>query len=782
MSIEIREIVERIIVEKGKSVNMVIPVLQEIQLAFNYLPEEALERVCEITEITPSRIYSVSTFYSRFRHQQIGKHIINVCVGTACHVKGALLVYDAFRRELKLENGKDTDPEGIFSLLKVACLGCCTIAPVVQIDDISYGNVSAENISGILQDFLDKKNNTFQKLNGSPLLKGELKGEIRIGLGSCCVASGSAEVKKELEKTLSDNEINVNVKQVGCVGICNQVPMMEINKNGQLPEIYTKIQPAEIRKIILKHFKPDNFLIEYKNRFFNFIESLSVENVAETTKSYSADKRDTPISEFLNDQINIATEKRGVLKPLDFEEYINSGGFDALKHCLFELTPVEIIEEIKLSGLRGRGGAGFPTGIKWELVRKANSDIKYLICNGDEGDPGAFMDRMLLESYPFRIIEGMVIAAFATGATKGFFYIRAEYRLAVKQIKTALDICRNKNILGINILNSKFSFDIALFEGAGAFICGEETALIASIEGERGFSSLRPPYPSESGLWDKPTLINNTETFSLISWIFRNNAVKFSSIGIKGSRGTKVFALAGKINRGGLIEVPMGTTIKQIVEEIGGGIANGKSFKAVQIGGPSGGCIPASMADISIDYDSLSRAGAMMGSGGLVVLDETDCMVDIARYFLSFTQDQSCGKCTFCRIGTKRMLGILDKICTGHGKPDDINSLEELALKIKKGSFCGLGKSSPNPVLSTLKYYRHEYESHINGTCITGKCKELISYNITTECIGCTKCAQRCPSDAIESEPHSLHVIDHEKCIKCDICRTICPVGAVIIN
>ncbi|MCX6232416.1 MAG: 4Fe-4S binding protein [Bacteroidetes bacterium] len=605
---------------------------------------------------------------------------------------------------------------------------------------------------------------------------------MRIGLGSCCVASGSSAVRDELEKTLENNSIAVNVKQVGCVGICNQVPMIEIIKDNKSTAIYTKVMAEEVRKIVLKHFKSGNIFNEAGNRLLNYIEDLVVDHFPVSSRKYSPEKRDTPVSEYLNRQINIATEHRGIIRPLDFEEYMKLDGFVALKKSLFEISPGDITAIIKHSGLRGRGGAGFPTGVKWELVKSAVSDEKYIICNGDEGDPGAFMDRMLLESYPFRIIEGMIIAAIATAATQGLFYIRAEYKLAVKQITAALEICRKHNILGENILNSNFSFDITLFEGAGAFICGEESALIASVEGDRGFPSLRPPYPSEKGLWGKPTLINNTETFSMVSWIIRNSAEAFNNTGTLHSKGTKVFALAGKVKRGGLIEVPMGTTVREIVEEIGGGIANGRMFKAVQIGGPSGGCIPASMADIPIDFESLSSAGAMMGSGGLVVLDDTDCMVDIARYFLSFTQDQSCGKCTFCRIGTRKMLEILNKICSGKGSEQDIVALEQLALKTQKGSLCGLGKTAPNPVLSTLSYYRNEYEAHIHGSCPGGKCKDLIKYEITEDCIGCTKCAQRCPADAIAAKPHELHLIVQEKCIKCDSCREVCPVNAVILK
>jgi NADH:ubiquinone oxidoreductase subunit F (NADH-binding)/NAD-dependent dihydropyrimidine dehydrogenase PreA subunit len=392
------------------------------------------------------------------------------------------------------------------------------------------------------------------------------------------------------------------------------------------------------------------------------------------------------------------------------------------------------------------------------------------------------MDRMLLESYPFRVLEGILIAANAVGASEGILYIRAEYPLAVKRIKEAIQICKEAGLIGQNILHSGFSVDIRLFEGAGAFVCGEETALIASIEGHRGMPSPRPPYPAEKGLWEKPTLINNTETFALVPWIMRNGSAAFSRIGTEHSKGTKVFALAGKINRGGLIEVPMGISIQQIVEEIGGGIANNRKFKAVQIGGPSGGCIPASMADLPIDFASLNDAGAMMGSGGLVVLDDTDCMVDIARYFLSFTASQSCGKCTFCRIGTHKMLEILNKISAGKGTLADLELLENLAHSTKKGSLCGLGKTAPNPVLSTLKYFREEYIDHINGKCPTGKCLEMISYYINDDCIGCTICAQKCPTAAIEMKPYEKHVVNNDKCVKCDVCRQVCTVNAVIVR
>jgi NADH:ubiquinone oxidoreductase subunit F (NADH-binding) len=537
-----------------------------------------------------------------------------------------------------------------------------------------------------------------------------------------------------------------------------------------------------VNQIIHHHFKSETTLEKVKGGLFHLFEDHVIKDLPKSIQRYKANTRNTPITEFLNGQINIATEFRGELKPSSIDEYMGLGGFEALRKCLNNYSPQQIIDIIKESGLQGRGGGGFKSGIKWQMVSDAKADQKYVICNGDEGDPGAFMDRMLLESYPFRVIEGVLIAGLSVGANKGYFYIRAEYPLAVKRIKEGIEICKSKGILGSDIFGRGFSFEMEVFEGAGAFVCGEETALIASVEGNRGIPIMRPPYPAEKGLWGKPTLINNTETLSLVSWIIKNGAKAFTDIGTQGSKGTKVFALAGKINRGGLIEVPMGTTIRTIIEDIGGGIPNGKAFKAVQIGGPSGGCIPANLMDTPIDFDSLKEVGAMMGSGGLIVLDETDCMVDIARYFLSFTQDQSCGRCTFCRVGTKRMLEILNKISSGKGVMEDLALLEKLAHQTKKGSICGLGKTAPNPVLSTLKYFRHEYEQHIHGKCPTGKCQEIITYSITDNCIGCTKCAQRCPVDAIENRPYEIHSIDTDKCVKCDICRQVCPVDAVVIK
>ena len=759
-----------------------VPILQAIQQHYRYLPPEALQRVCELTEITPAAITGVSTFYDSFRHRPVGRHIISICHGTACHVKGSSLIQDAVERHLKLQPGSDTTDDGNFTVMPVACFGCCTLAPVIRIDETNHGHLGVQNLPGIIE----------QSLAPSPMLpdlalsygppgNGD-GGEIRIGLDSCCVAQGSRDVHDEIARVLAASGAQARLKCVGCVGMCHQAPLVEIVKPVGESTFYSKTQPAQVGEIVRRHFRPRGIVRRLRQGLSNFVDRLYSDTQEEMSSGEPLHLRDGPICAFMGPQKQIATELTGFLNPIDIDEYQRHDGFAALRRCLQELTPQQIVDEVRRAGLRGRGGAGFPTHAKWDLVRRAPGDTKYIICNGDEGDPGAFMDRMILESFPYRVIEGMTIAARAVGAREGFFYIRAEYPDAVRRITEAIRQCQERGLLGDGIGGTDFDLRLVVKQGAGAFICGEETALIHSIEGQRGTPRLRPPYPAECGLWNKPTLINNVETYALVPWIFRHGAEAFAALGTEKSKGTKVFALAGRVVRGGLIEVPMGVTIRQIVEEIGGGIARGRRFKAVQVGGPSGGCIPAELADTPVDYEALAELGAIMGSGGMVVLDDSDCMVDIARYFLRFAQDQSCGKCTFCRVGTKRMLDIMDRICTGRGRRDDIQKLEELSGMVSAGSLCGLGKTAPNPVLSTLKYFRDEYEAHLDGRCPAGKCKDLIHYTVTDNCIGCTLCAQHCPVDAIPFTPYRRHRIDDHLCTRCDSCRTVCPESAIQIT
>ncbi len=774
---EIKSVVEAVVKETGTGKDKVILILQEVQKKLNYLPSEALKHICSVTEVTPGQISGVSTFYSQFRHIPSGRHTIKICAGTACHVKGSELISEAFKRDLKITEERNSSPDNLFSIEEVACLGCCTLAPVVQIDEKTYGHVKPTQVNEIVSDFLltASKKQERKEQSAEP----DFEAEVRIGLGSCCVAGGSRDVLGKLLDIRDYYDLNIKIKPVGCVGVCNQTPLLEIVTNQVGSSRYTNVRKDQVEEILLKHIKPMSFDKKIRFKLNNFADTFLSDDMIYSPVNIPAGEREHILNDFQRTQVRIATLHGGLMTPDSYDEYTLLDGFRALKAILLANNPSEAVKIIYDSGLRGRGGAGFLTGRKWEISSLSEGKPKYVVCNGDEGDPGAFMDRMILESFPFRVIEGMLIAGFATGAEKGIFYIRAEYPLAVTRVRNALKVCVEKGITGSNIFGSAFSFEIEVFEGAGAFVCGEETALIYSLEGKRGTPHLRPPYPAVKGYKGKPTLVNNVETLSLIPWIINNGSRAFSSIGTEKSKGTKVFALAGKVAKGGLIEVPMGTTIRDIVEKIGHGVAEGRTFKAVQIGGPSGGCIPETLADTPVDYEELTNLGAMMGSGGMVVLDNTDCMVDMARYFLEFTHKQSCGKCTFCRVGTKHMLEILTKLTQGKAIPGEIDELEKLCHEVQKGSLCGLGKTAPNPVITGLKYFREEYEAHVRGICPAKRCRDLVKYIVTDKCTGCTKCSQDCPVNAIPFSPYEKHEIDQLLCTKCDNCRLVCPENAI---
>ncbi len=588
--------------------------------------------------------------------------------------------------------------------------------------------------------------------------------EIAVGMNSCGLAAGAEAIYAAAKRIIKEKKLDTNIKKVGCIGMCYREPLLDVIDDDNITT-YGSVTPEMVETIFEKHV----------------INKRTVEKWVVKKDWYDDGIRKTwDIDRYFLKQKKLILENSGYIDPENIEEYISAGGYGALKKAL-AMKPDEVIETILKSGLRGRGGAGFPTGLKWRYTVNSKDEPKYVICNGDEGDPGAFMDRNILEGDPHRVIEGMTIGGYAIGASNGFFYVRSEYPLAVERLKRALKAAREEGFIGGNIVGSDYSFDLEIKEGAGAFVCGEETALIASIEGKRGMPRARPPFPAEKGLWNKPTCINNVKTWSSVTWILKNGWQAYASLGTEKSKGTAVFALAGKSMRGGNVEVPMGIKLRELIYDIGGGTKGKSHIKAVQVGGPSGGCIPSYLFELPVDYESIKETGAIMGSGGMVIMDEETCMVDIAKFFLDFVVKESCGKCTLCRLGTNRMLDILNAITSGHGKEEDLQELEELAFAVKYGSLCGLGQTAPNPVLTTLRYFKDEYLAHISEKrCPAKICRSLIRYAVIAQkCTGCRLCAIECPAGAIVGEMRKIHTIDDEKCIRCGRCIEVCKFDAI---
>ena len=735
-------LMEGVLRQYQEDATSLIMILQQAQSIYGYLPQEVIYHVAQRTGNSPAKVMGVATFYSYFRLQPMGTYQIMLCDGTACHVNGSERIRTAITQELGIHNGETTE-DGMFTLNEVACLGCCSLAPVMMINGDTYGNLTPEKTIKILRQLRQREAG-----NGIRIL---------VGQGSCGVSAGAARVAKVLAGHMTATD-SFTVETTGCIGMCYLEPIVDIYEGEQLLHRLVRVTETDALGIVEAVRKKD----------FSKLEAMFISD---------EDAR------FLKKQKRVALRNCGVVDPTSIDDYINHAGYQALDKAL-KMKPEEVIEEIKVSGLAGRGGAGFPTWFKWDAARKAEGEQKHLICNADEGDPGAFMDRAVIESDPHTLIEGMLIGAYAIGASDMYVYIRAEYPLAVERLSQAIEQARSRGLLGKNILGTDFSCDLNIKIGAGAFVCGEETALIESMEGKRGMPRLKPPFPAQSGYLNEPSNINNVETFANVAWIIQHGGTAFAAMGTENSKGTKVFALTGKVQRGGRVEGPMGNSLKDVIFDIAGGIKDGRAYKAVQMGGPSGGCIPAALMDTPIDYKALSATGAIMGSGGMVVMDDSTCMVNIARFFLDFTARESCGKCVPCRIGTTRMMEILNRICEGEGQEGDIELLEELCVSIKDGALCGLGQTAPNPVLTTIRYFREEYEAHIRDKkCPAHECSALLTISIDpAKCTGCTVCARKCPVECISGTRKEPHVIDQSACIKCKQCVSSCKFGAIVVD
>lgn len=791
---DIHELIE-IINDWNNDPEYIIEMMQVIQDRFKHISKTAIDLLCDRTGTPKAHIYHIATFYKSFSLEPKGETLIQVCTGTACHVKGALNILSAFERALDIKDG-ETTPDKKFSLEGVRCLGACGIAPVIKIGDEVIGNVKAKDVEKILKNYSIDETDRAAKVAKGPQsslskirpadlakIKNEVlqahekyKGLLMVCTGTGCVSAKGLKILESLREEIKKKNMEGEylVMGTGCNGFCGAGPIVLVQPQGVF---YQKVAEKDIKDIVEEHLTKGKIVERL----------LFIEPETEKTRTRMDE------IEFFRGQQLIALRNKGLIDPENIDHYIKRDGYQALAKAL-EMSEDSIIEEVTASGIRGRGGGGFPAGIKWKSCKDAaakRNEISYIVCNADEGDPGAFMDRSIIETDPHTVIEGMIIAAKALNAKEGFIYIRREYPLALERLKIALQQARERGFLGSSIMGTGFSFDIHIHQGAGAFVCGESTALMASMSGKAGEPRAKYIHNVEYGFRDKPTVLNNVETWANIPAIIMKGAAWFASIGTgdvnknpwNGSRGTKVFSLVGNIRNTGLVEVPMGITLRDIIYKVGGGIPGNKRFKAVQTGGPSGGCIPAEKLDLEVDFDSLTEAGSMMGSGGMIVMDESACMVDVARYFINFLIDESCGKCTACREGLFALSGTLNRITQGKGRPGDIEFLEDLSHTIAKTSLCQLGGTAPNPVASTIRYFRDEYEEHIHERrCPAGVCTELISYSINDNCTGCAICAKNCPVDAIQGKPKELHIVKPEKCIKCGICLESCKFDAVEVK
>jgi len=770
--------IDDILAKYAERESSLVMILQDIQARFGYLPKDVLERVAKRLGVSPAEVFSIATFYRVFSLEPQGRTLIQVCKGTACHVRGAQLVEDELCRQLDVPVG-GTTIDRAFTLKTVNCVGACAMAPVVITGDSYHPDVKPSGISRLLKKVEPTESPKAPAKERAPVvpflvsvasLKSRseeartraTKGRIRVCGGPGCLAAGAESVLTALNKAAAKQGLPVQAELAdcsetdhlldltGCQGLCQQGPLVWLQPTDTL---YTHVKANDAPEII---------------------KAIGDGTIVQRLTGESPTRGEHP---FYQGQTLRALSHCGQTSPTSLYDYLAAGGFGALSKALTELSPDEVISAVETSGLRGRGGAGFPTGRKWRSALKAAGEVgcsPYLLCNGDEGDPGAFMDRAIMEGAPLQVIEGMILGAYATGATEGFIYVRAEYPLAVLRLEHAIAQCHAAGLLGQNILGTYFSFDIEISRGGGAFVCGESTALMRSIEGKVGEPRAKYVRSVERGLHDKPTVLNNVESWALIPGVISHGPQWLNTMGTARSKGTKAFSLVGQVKRTGLVEVPMGTTLRELIFDVGGGMREGSVFKAVQSGGPSGWCLPERCLGLPIDFDALEEAGSMMGSGGMIVMDQHTCMVDVARYFVDFLQEESCGKCVPCRLGLPQLSHLLGKVTRGDGTADDLQSIMEIGQGMTDNSLCGLGKSAANPVISTLRYFREEYEEHLHGRCPAGVCRELIHYEITNDCTGCLLCLKACPEKAITGDKKEKHVIDQSLCTKCGICRSIC--------